>query len=176
MSSENSSMSPKELVALILAGFAVPLIALALMVKLSGSISSSQPDPADMTASAVEARVKPVGEVNAGEAVAAGAQTGKMVYESVCFSCHKAGMAGAPKLGDTAAWAPRIGQGFDVLVRHAVGGFNGMPAKGGDTTLSDMEVARAVLFMANQSGGKFNEPKVDEIASEASASETAASK
>ncbi|MGZ9075838.1 MAG: c-type cytochrome, partial [Burkholderiaceae bacterium] len=68
------------------------------------------------------------------------------------------GIAGAPRTGDVAAWAPRTKQGFEVLVKHAVEGFKAMPAKGGNPNLDPIEVARAVAFIANQSGGKFKEP------------------
>jgi cytochrome c5 len=80
------------------------------------------------------------------------------VYQSACAACHSTGAAGSPKLGDAAAWGPRIKQGFDTLVTHAVDGFKAMPAKGGNPDLDPIEVARAVVFMGNKSGGKFTEP------------------
>lgn len=177
MSADNNSMSPKQLVGLVAAGFAVPIIAGILIAKLSTSINESQPDPATMTKEAVAARVRPAGEVNAGEIVAPGMHTGKQVTESICFSCHKEGLAGSPKFGDTAAWAPRIAQGFDVLTDHAIKGFKGMPAKGGAADLTDDEIRRAVAYMGNAAGGKFTEPGVkgaEAPASGASASAPAA--
>jgi cytochrome c5 len=97
-------------------------------------------------------------------------QTGEAVYAAACSACHAAGIAGAPRTGDVAAWAPRIKQGFDLLVKHAVEGFKTMPAKGGNPNLDPIEVARAVAFMGNKSGGKFKEP----VAPAASASTAAA--
>ncbi len=92
----------------------------------------------------------------------AGAKTGEEVYNGLCTACHAAGAAGAPKLGDAGAWGSRIGQGFDTLLKHAMEGFTGktgtMPAKGGGTN-SDLEIARAVVFMANKGGASFPEPK-----------------
>ncbi len=80
---------------------------------------------------------------------------GKKVYGSTCALCHAAGVAGAPKPGDTADWGPRIAQGKDILYKHALEGFTGakgqMPARGGSTTLTDDEVKAAVDFMADQS-------------------------
>ncbi|MBC7413803.1 MAG: cytochrome c5 family protein, partial [Herminiimonas sp.] len=67
--------------------------------------------------------------------------------------------AGAPKLGEVAAWSARLAQGYDTLVTHAVGGIRAMPAKGGNPDLDDVEVARAVAYMGNQAGAKFKEPE-----------------
>jgi len=67
-------------------------------------------------------------------------------------------VAGAPKAGDKKAWAPRIAQGYDTLVKHATEGYKGMPPKGGGADLDPQEVARAVAWMANQGGASFKEP------------------
>lgn len=128
----------------------------------------------------VAARVAPVGSLNtSGEAAAvastaAGASSsasapavaaapagspGEAAYNKVCFACHAQGIAGAPKMGDAAAWEARIAQGNDTLYKHAIEGFQGqagvMPAKGGATDLSDDDVKAAVDFMvqAVQGGG-----------------------
>jgi cytochrome c5 len=79
---------------------------------------------------------------------------GKQVYGSICFACHDQGVAGAPKLGDKAAWGPRIAQGMDVLVSHSITGFTGktgtMPPKGGRMDLSDADMANCVAYMVSQ--------------------------
>jgi cytochrome c5 len=112
-----------------------------------------------------DARLKPVGTVvQAGDpqpqqatvqAPVAAARSGADVYAEACAACHGAGIAGAPRIGDSAAWAPRIGQGMDTLVMHATQGFQGnagyMPAKGGRVDLSDADVASAVEHMVSQS-------------------------
>ncbi len=82
-----------------------------------------------------------------GAAPAATVRSGDAVYNAVCMACHTTGAAGAPKLGDKAAWAPRIGQGSATLVQHAMQGFKGMPAKGGCTGCSDAEVKVAVEYL-----------------------------
>ena len=76
---------------------------------------------------------------------------GKKIYESGCVACHGAGIAGAPKFGDKTAWAPRLAEGTNTLYTHALQGFQGksgvMPPKGGNTTLSDVDVKAAVDYM-----------------------------
>ncbi len=72
---------------------------------------------------------------------------GQAVYKSLCFSCHDTGAAGAPKMGDKAAWAGRIGKGKDALYQAALNGKGAMPAKGGNPALSDADVKAAVDFM-----------------------------
>jgi cytochrome c5 len=78
---------------------------------------------------------------------------GDQVYQSTCVACHGAGVAGAPKFGDKAAWSARLAKGADTLHQHAIQGFQGsngvMPAKGGRTDLSDKSVVNAVDYMAN---------------------------
>jgi cytochrome c5 len=113
--------------------------------------------------SAVAERIKPVGEVTVAAAVAnaiipsanAAGADGKATYDTACFACHKDGVAGAPKLGDKAAWKDRIAQGNDTLYGHAIKGFQGkkgfMPAKGGNAALKDDAVKAAVDYMVSQS-------------------------
>ena len=125
----------------------------------------------------VEDRIKPVGQVaiagadntglrapGSGSGAPAPAEapaqiaadmSGEEVYNTACSACHAAGIAGAPKFGDAAAWAPRIGQGMDTMVGHAINGFQGkagyMPPKGGRTDLSDEAVRSAVEYMVDNS-------------------------
>ncbi len=91
----------------------------------------------------------------AAPAAAAADLPGDQVYQQACSVCHAAGVAGAPKFGDTAAWAPRLAQGAETLHTHAVEGFTGkagvMPPKGGRTDLSDQSVRNAVDYMVDQS-------------------------
>jgi len=77
------------------------------------------------------------------------------IIKANCAMCHAGGLMGAPKIGDIALWAPRIAQGKDMLINNAIKGIRMMPAKGGNSRLTDEEVAAAVISMANASGGKL---------------------
>ena len=88
----------------------------------------------------------------------AGERSGKEVVDSVCAACHATGAQGAPKIGDQDAWHSRASQGLSSLTLHALNGIRNMPAHGGDKQLSDLEIARAVTYMVNQSGGNWIEP------------------
>jgi len=85
-------------------------------------------------------------------------RTGKQVVEQVCASCHFKGVKGAPRIGDKKAWSKRASQGLTSLTDHALKGIREMPAHGGASNLTDLEIARAVAYMVNQSGGKWVEP------------------
>ena len=103
--------------------------------------------------------IQPVAKVElaqiSSEGSGSGGKSGEEVYKAVCSMCHQAGMLNAPKFGDAQAWAPRITQGYETLVQHALKGIRSMPAKGGNASLSDNEVAGAVLYMTNSSGANF---------------------
>ena len=118
-------------------------------------VSATADKPADpMVESATIDRIKPFGEVNIGKAPVMAAPSGvdgKGTYTSACFACHGTGAAGAPKLGDKAAWKNRIAQGMATLNDHAIKGFKGMPAKGGNASLSDAAVKAAVDYMVKGS-------------------------
>jgi len=84
--------------------------------------------------------------------------SGKEVVDTVCAACHASGANGAPKIGDEQAWSKRASQGLSSLTAHALQGIRNMPAHGGDPQLSDLEIARAITYMVNQSGGNWVEP------------------
>ena len=77
------------------------------------------------------------------------------IIKANCAMCHAGGLMGAPKIGDIGLWAPRIAQGKEMLINNAIKGIRMMPAKGGNSRLTDEEVAAAVISMANASGGKL---------------------
>jgi cytochrome c5 len=107
----------------------------------------------------VSARIQPVAKVELAVAgVEAGNRTGEQIVQAACAACHMTGAAGAPKIGDKGAWAARIGMGLDGLLKSAIAGKNAMPPRGGSDA-TDTELARAIAYMANQSGAKFTEPK-----------------
>jgi cytochrome c5 len=140
-------------------------IAVAVLIGVAGSYAfpplraASQ---AAMSPQAVAARLATVSHVEFEPSSASGSghalRSGQEVFAGVCMVCHGAGIAGAPKAGDKKAWAPRIAQGFDTLVKHATEGYKAMPPKGGSADLDPQEVARAVAWMADQAGASFKEP------------------
>ena len=105
-------------------------------------------------------RIAPVARVElapASTGAAAGNRSGEQIYKSICAACHDSGAANAPKLGDKAAWAPRVKLGLDGLVKSAIAGKNAMPPKGGSDA-NDVELARTIVYLANKSGASFKEP------------------
>ncbi|KAF0815215.1 Cytochrome c-555 [Andreprevotia sp. IGB-42] len=159
MSGSNAS-GAKSVVAMIVGSLIGFPVFVYLVVKLFSAGSGVDLGQNTMSTEAVAARVQPVGTIKIVDGGPPGSRNGKAVYEAICVSCHGAGLAGAPKFGDAAAWGPRIAKGFETLWTHAIKGFNAMPAKGGAPDLSDDEVKRAVAYMGNGAGGKFEEPKV----------------
>jgi cytochrome c5 len=145
----------------ILLGITIALIILARIIAGNTSVAHKQEDP--VYTQEVAGRIAPVARVavagqdntalapEAAAPAAAADLPGETVYNQACVACHGAGIAGAPKFGDRAAWAPRIAQGADTLHTHALQGFQGkggyMPPKGGRTDLSDQSVINAVDYM-----------------------------
>lgn len=177
---ESAIRTPKQLVAAVIGFFAVTIFGIILLVqfvtadKLTGRGSDSQ------APEQVAERLRPVADegftlkdANAPKVL----QSGEAVYNATCVACHGSGAAGAPKFGDAGAWGPRIAQGYDTVLKHALEGLRAMPAKGGNPDLDNVEVARAVVYMANKGGAKFKEPEVPApaAASAAASAEPAAS-
>lgn len=162
MSQHDNSLikTPRQLIIVIALAFIVPVILIILLATYVARSTTSGSSGSDaMSEKAIAERMRPVGMVAFADASGdRPLQTGEAVYAAACSACHAAGIAGAPRTGDAAAWAPRIKQGFELLLKHAVEGFKAMPPKGGNSNLDSIEVARAVVFMGNQSGGKFKEP------------------
>ena len=162
MSQHDNSLikTPRQLIIVITLAFIVPVVLIILLATFVARSTTSGTAGSDaMGEKAIAERMRPVGLVVFADASAPKTlQAGEAVYAASCSACHAAGIAGAPRTGDAAAWAPRIKQGFDLLVKHAVEGFKAMPPKGGNANLDPIEVARAVAFIGNQSGGKFKEP------------------
>jgi cytochrome c5 len=152
--------TPRQLITVVVLAFVVPVILIILLATFVAGRSTSGAGTDSLTPEAIADRLKPVGSV--AFAAAGGARTlqsGEAVYKLACAVCHDAGLAGAPKTGDAGAWAPRLKQGFDTLVKHGVEGFKAMPPKGGNPDLDPIEVARAVAFIGNRAGAKFKEPE-----------------
>ena len=154
---ESFIKTPQQLIVVILLSFLVPIIGILLLVQLV--LSRPGADPAALAPEAVAARIQPVGRLEFGAPQAApGARTGEAIVQATCGACHQAGVANAPKLGDKTAWAPHLKHSLNELVQTVIKGKGAMPPKGGDASLTDAEIARAVAFMANQAGGKFKPP------------------
>ena len=161
MSEHGNSLikTPRQLITVITLAFVVPIILIILLATYVVRSATGGAGTDLKNEKAIAERMRQVGFVAfADSSGAKSLQTGEAVYAAACSACHAAGIAGAPRTGDAAAWAPRIRQGYNLLVKHAVEGFKAMPAKGGNPNLDSIEVARAVAFMGNQSGGKFKEP------------------
>jgi cytochrome c5 len=128
------------------------------LTTISVDASKAPPAPALISAAPSKATAAPVVAmaipaslpVGGAAASSAGTSSGEGTYKSSCFACHAAGIAGAPKTGDKATWGARIAKGKPVLYDHALKGFNGMPAKGGNTSLSDADVKAAVDYLVAQ--------------------------
>ena len=156
---EHSSFikTPQQLLVVLALAFLVPIIGILLLVYLV--LGEHGTDPAGLEPGLVAARLQPVGsveviDVNAPKIV----KTGEEVVKAVCGACHTTGAANAPKIGDKGSWAPRLAQGLDGLTKSAIKGKGAMPPRGGLPDLTDYEIARSIVFMANQSGASFKEP------------------
>ncbi|MGZ3253148.1 MAG: c-type cytochrome [Burkholderiaceae bacterium] len=159
---ESAIRTPKQLIVAIVAAFLVPIVCIVLLVQyVTNDKHVSAGADLNTQAEVIAARIHPVADdgftlkdVNAPKQL----QTGEAVYTSTCAACHATGAAGSPKVGDAGAWSSRIGQGYETLLSHAINGIRAMPAKGGNPDLDDVEVGRALVYMANKSGAKFSEP------------------
>jgi cytochrome c5 len=161
--------TPTQLIVVVVLAFVVPIAVILGIIHFvkGGDKSRTMPGMSDKD---VAARIAPVGstpDIDKGAsplvpapapavAVAAAdggkpaAADGKAVYEASCQACHAAGVAGAPKLGDKAAWAPRVGAGAGALTASAIKGKNAMPPKGGNLALADGDIKAAVDYMVSQ--------------------------
>lgn len=170
---EGPIKTPKQLVWAVIFSFVIPIVVIVLLVSYVTANPKEGAGSDGMSEQAVAARIQPVGAITVKDPTDVKAmKSGEDVFKAQCAACHATGAAGAPKLGDAGAWAARLGQGFEALVHSALKGKGAMgPQGGGD--FSDLEVARAVVYMANAGGAKFEEPKAPAAA--ASAADAAAS-
>ncbi|MCW8918700.1 MAG: c-type cytochrome [Gammaproteobacteria bacterium] len=147
------------------------IVGVALVLIINSLVDGALRDgPADMSDEAVAARIAPVARLNtggavvaveapaaperAGEAPAAAAsagRSGEKVYGASCSMCHATGASGAPRLGNSAEWAPRIAKGMDALMGSALNGLNAMPPRGLCATCSDEELRATIQYMVDNS-------------------------
>ena len=170
--------TPTQLVIVVVISFLLPVLGFVMIAGLVTGGLKVDPKSSAMSENAVARRLKPVGEVVIGEAgapvpataakpaapsagsavqtatgpvkSAGGVADGKKIYDTACAMCHAAGVAGAPKTGDKAAWQPRIAQGKDVLYTSAIKGKNLMPPKGGAVSIADADIKAAVDYLVSQ--------------------------
>lgn len=152
--------SPKQLIIMVFLSFFVPLIIILLLMVF---VNNGQRKDSEAS---VEQLIRPVAQLNFKDASSPReVQTGEQVYKAVCASCHASGAAGAPKFGDAGSWAARLGKGYDGLLTSVIKGKGAMPARGGaGPDISDYELGRAVVYLANSAGGKLPEPKAPDAA------------
>ena len=154
---ESPIKTPGQLITVVALSFLVPITIIVMLSQLVTTGPKTEPGALD--ADAVAQRLKPVASVNLVDANAPKVmRSGEAVAQQACVACHGSGAAGAPKIGDKAAWAPRLALGLDGLTKSAIKGKNAMPARGGNPDIADLEIARSIVWMANQSGASFKEP------------------
>ena len=166
---EHSSLikTPQQLIVVVLLAFLIPVVGIVMIASFAtGGLKVTAENPA-----IVAQRLKPAGDAMVGEvtpdpatavgavkpatagatksAATGSAEAGKNLYNTVCTACHAAGIAGAPKTGDKAAWKPRIAQGKDALYNSALHGKNAMPPKGG-ASAPDADIKAAVDYLVSQ--------------------------
>ncbi len=153
--------TPQQLLLAVFYSFVIPIfliIGLVYFVTASNKPAAGAVNPEK----ALAERIQKVGTVEIRDANRE-MKTGEQVFQAQCSACHATGAAGSPKFGDAAAWGPRIATGFDSLLNSALKGKGAMGAQaGGD--FEPFEIARAVVYMANAGGAKFDEPKKPEAA------------
>lgn len=158
--------TPKQLLLAVLFSFVVPVFAIIALVYYVTSDNKPAAGTGDLE-KAIAQRIQKVGMVEIRDANRP-LKAGSEVYAAQCAACHATGVAGAPKFGDAAAWAPRLKTGFEALWNAALKGKNAMgPQGGGD--FDDVEIGKAVAYLANAAGAKFAEPQKAAAAADAGA-------
>jgi cytochrome c5 len=114
-------------------------------IKPFGQVRVGKSDQVVVAAAAAPAAAEPVATAGAGA-------SGEAVYSGACIACHSTGVAGAPKVGDKAAWEPRLAQGMDAVMNSATKGKGAMPPRGGNASLSDAEIKSAIEYMLDKTG------------------------
>jgi cytochrome c5 len=151
--------TPRQLITVVVLAFLVPIILIVLLVTFVTSRVKPGAGSEAMSSAAIDSRIAPLATLDLVDTSASKTlKSGEAVYKAVCTTCHAAGVAGAPKFGNASDWQPRIAQGVNTLWEHALKGYKSMPAKGGNPDLDDIEVERAVVYMANAGGAKFTDP------------------
>ena len=155
---ETPIKTPRQLITVVTLAFVVPILIIVLLVMFVGAGKRTGSGSDAMTADAIEMRIRPVAGFELVDASAPKVlKTGEQVYQAQCAACHAAGVAGAPKFADAGQWGGRLPAGLESLVNAVIKGKGAMPAQAGGAA-SDYELLRAVVYMSNAAGGKFDEP------------------
>jgi len=166
---EGPIKTPKQLIVTVVASFLIPIFIIVMLVNYVDFGARPAAGSEGLGAEAVAKRLQPVGAVEVRDAANPGVlRTGEQVYTGQCSACHAIGAAGAPKLGDADAWAPRIRTGYEALLNSALKGKGAMSAQGGGE-YNDTEIGRAVVFMTSKAGGSFAEPQAPAAAASGAA-------
>ena len=152
--------NPKQLLMAVFFSFIVPIFAIIGLVYYVTADNKPAAGAANLE-KALAARIQKIGTIEIRDANRV-LKSGEEVFKAQCSACHATGAAGSPKVGDAAAWAPRIATGYDSLLNSALKGKGAMGAQGGGD-FESLEIGRAVVYMANASGGKLEEPKAPEV-------------
>ena len=148
--------TPKQLLMTVFLSFVAPVFIIIGLVFFVTSGNKPAAGAVNVEKSIAQ-RIQKVGTVEIRDANRE-LKSGEDVFKAQCTACHTAGVAGAPKFGDAAAWGPRIATGYEALLTSALKGKGAMGAQGGGD-FEELEIARAVVYMANAGGGKFEPPK-----------------
>ncbi len=165
--SDSPIKTPKQLIAIIVAAFLIPIAIIVLLTIYVKHIQYSTDNSNAYTEEATQKRIKPIGSISTeapivadispsetGSSVKTSLASGEVVYNARCASCHAAGILNAPKIGDNASWLPRLSQGLEKLLYSALNGKGSMGAQKGSQH-TDEEIKRAVIYLTNKSGGNF---------------------
>ncbi len=150
--------TPKDFLVATLGGLFAPGLTIFMIVMLFLGVQHNmgESDAAPIAEKAVHERIQSFGQSLAVDPNKPKVElSGEQVYNEVCAGCHASGALGSPKFKEKADWGKRIAQSYETLLSHALKGFNKMPARGGDPDLSDMEVARGIVYMTNAAGANF---------------------
>ncbi len=156
---EGPIRTPKQLLLAVFFAFVIPIAVIVLLVEFVSTGARPSAGTDSLAPAAVARRIEPIGTVVVKDVSDPSTlKTGEQVFAGQCTTCHSVGLVGAPKFGDKDAWAPRIATGFPTLLNSALHGKGNMgPQAGGDYT--DLEIARAVVYMADKAGATFEDPK-----------------
>ena len=160
---ESPIKTPKQLITIVVLSFVVPIALIVLLVNyVTGGKHGERAAGVESQVQSTSQRIAPVAAYNLKDPNAPKVYlTGEALFKQACVACHgEPGVPGSPKFGDKAGWAARLGQGLEGLFASAVKGKGAMPPRGGTLAddVSDYELRRAIVYMANSAGASFQEP------------------